>query len=119
MEVLGYECHDCGLSLEALEAGFWIDNMLASCRSGEPISFPAGASANMMAADGFGWYDTGQEHIITRSTFRNCGALTGGTGCDSNPLTGCTTASSVFFFLTHSSQYNPEIMQVSVNWLQH
>lgn len=114
MEVRGYECHDCGLPLEALEAGFWIDDMLANCRSGEPISFPAGASANMMAADGFGWYDTDQEHIISRSTFRNCGAVVGGSGCDSNPSTGCTQTSSVFSFLTHSSQFNPEIMQVSL-----
>ena len=26
-----------------------------------------------MAGSGFEWYDTGQSHIVTRVTFRNCG----------------------------------------------
>lgn len=31
-EIVGYEAHDNGLSLESLSSGFWIDNMVASCR---------------------------------------------------------------------------------------
>jgi hypothetical protein len=115
MEVLGFECHDCGLSIEALEAGFWIDNMLVNCRSGEPLNLPPGATANYIPANGFGWYDTDQEHIITRSTFRKCGSAANGGGCSSSSTIGCHVDSSVFSFLTHSSQFNPEIMQV---WFQ-
>jgi G8 domain len=113
MEIVGFECNDCGLSIEALESGFWIDNMLVSCRTGEPLSLPDGSAANYIRANGFGWYDTDQEHIITRSTFRNCGIKLNGRGCDSNAASGCDISSSVFTFLTHSSQFNPEIMQVS------
>jgi G8 domain len=113
MEILGYESHDSALSIEALEPGFWVDDMLVNCRSGESLVLPPGATAIYIGAYGFGWYDTGQEHIITRSTFRNCGTLTNGGGCDpTSPTVGCHTKSSVFRFLTHSSQFNPEIMQV-------
>jgi hypothetical protein len=115
MEVLGFECHDCGLSIAALEAGFWIDNMLVTCRTGEPLNLPPGGYANSIAGNGFGWYDTGQEHIITRSTFRNCGSIVGSNGCGSNASTGCQSGSSVFSFLTHSSEFNSEIMQVSIS----
>jgi hypothetical protein len=115
MEVRGFECHDCALSIEALESGFWIDNMLVTCRTGEPMNLPPGGLANGFGGNGFVWYDTGQEHIITQSTFRNCGSIVGGNGCDANNAsTGCRSGSSVFGFLTHSSQFNPEIMQVSV-----
>ena len=115
MEVLGFECHDCGLSIEALEAGFWIDNLLVTCRTGEPLNLPPNGRANSMGGNGFAWYDTDQEHIITRSTFRNCGSIVGSSGCDSDVSTGCHPDSSVFSFLTHSSQFNPEIMQVSIS----
>ena len=115
MEVLGFECHDCGLSIEALQSGFWIDNMLVNCRTGEPLNLPPGADATEMSADGFGWYDTDQDHIITNAIFRNCGRAVDATGgCGTNSKTGCNDVSSVFFFLTHSSQFNPEIMQVRV-----
>lgn len=44
MELVGFESHDNGLSVEALSDGFWIDDMLAVCRSGEPIALPPDAS---------------------------------------------------------------------------
>ena len=44
MELVGFESHDNGLAVESLSGGFWIDNMLAVCRSGEPISLPSDAS---------------------------------------------------------------------------
>ena len=111
--MIGFEAHDCGLSIEALASGFWIHNMLVTCRTGEPLSLPPNALASYMSASGFGWYDTDQEHIITNSTFRNCGRAVDTTGgCDSNTVTGCHSDSSVFSFLTHSSQFNPEVMQV-------
>lgn len=32
MEILGWETHDTGLSIESRSESFWIDNMLAVCR---------------------------------------------------------------------------------------
>ena len=70
--------------------------------------------------DGFVWYDTGQEHIITESVFRNCGYRSNEynqydqsstRGCGDSNSNGCSDSSSVFGFLTHSDQFTPEIMQ--------
>jgi hypothetical protein len=55
--------------------------------------------------------DQDQKHIITRSTFRNCGVPVNGKGCNGSSSTGCQSGSTVFSFLTHSSEFNPEIMQ--------
>ena len=121
MEVLKYECQDCGLAVEALVDGFWIDNMVAHCRTGEALLMPY-QNAEYTRADGFFWYDTGQEHIITSSTFRNCGYRSSlydqydsseSRGCGSNPYNGCGSGSTVFGFLTHSDQFNPELMQAT------
>jgi hypothetical protein len=123
MEVIDYECHDVGLSLEALEAGFWIANMVVACRTGEVLVLPV-QRADLIPGNGFFWYDTGQEHIITDSTFRNCGFRSDqynqydtseSRGCDSNTNNGCDDGSTVFGFLTHSDQFNPEIMQATRN----
>jgi hypothetical protein len=73
-----------------------------------------------MRGDGFFWYDTGQEHIITDSVFRNCGYRSDkfnqydqslNRGCDDSDSNGCTDRSTVFGFLTHSDQFTPELMQ--------
>lgn len=40
MEVIGIEAHDVGLSLAALEPGFWIDSLVATCRTGEVLAMP-------------------------------------------------------------------------------
>jgi hypothetical protein len=32
MELIGWESHDTGLSIESLAEAFWIDSMLAVCR---------------------------------------------------------------------------------------
>ena len=123
MEVKSYECHDIGLALEALAAGFWIDEMMATCRTGEILSLPA-QRADYINGDGFFWYDTFQEHIITNSKFRNCGYRSDNydqydssptRGCDGNPYNGCDSSSTVFGFLTHSDEHNPEIMQATKN----
>jgi hypothetical protein len=123
MEVVGYECHDIGLALEALESGFWIDHMKVTCRTGEPLKLPI-QRAHEIRANGFVWYDTGQDHIITDSSFKNCGYRSSAysqyetsptRGCDGNSINGCTSSSSVFGFLTHSDQFNPEVMQATKN----
>jgi len=121
MEVLGYECHDCGLAVEALVDGFWINDMIANCRTGEALILPS-QRAHWVRANAFFWYDTGQEHIITSSTFRNCGYRSSvydqydtseTRGCGDNPYNGCGDESTVFGFLTHSDEFNPELMQAT------
>lgn len=65
--------------------------------------------------------DTGEEHIITSATFRNCGYRaetnhyddSNTRGCDDNPVNGCHSRSSVWKFLTHSDQFTPEVMQAT------
>ena len=124
MEIVGFEAHDVGLAIEALEAGFWIDNMLAVCRTGTALKLPTSAFASSMSGSGFFWYDTGQEHIITNAVFRGCGYRsqqysqydnTTDRGCGDDANTGCSKSSTVFGFLTHSDQFNPEIMQATKN----
>lgn len=66
---------------------------------------------------------TGQEHIISNSLFRNCGYREGydeydnsaTRGCSDNLDNGCNEKSTVFGFLTHSDQFNPETMQGTKN----
>jgi len=54
--------------LEALEPGFWIDKMLAQCRTGETIAMPPGGSAAYMNGDGFFWYGTSfLDHFVRTS----------------------------------------------------
>lgn len=65
-----------------------------------------------------------QEHLMSRSTFRNCGFRSDkyaeyddseDRGCGENNSTGCEPGSSVFGFLTHSDLFTPEVMQASKN----
>lgn len=55
IEVLSIETHDVGLSLEALEAGVWIDRLLATCRTGEDLAMPREAVASYVRGSGFVW----------------------------------------------------------------
>lgn len=124
MELLGYEAHDVRLAFQAISTtGLWLDNMLAVCRTGENLDLPSRNPQNL-AADGITWYDINQKHIVTDSTFRNCGARsdqydqydTSPTrGCDSNPLSGCDTSSTTFGFLTSSDIFAPQIMTATRN----
>ena len=122
-DVIDYEAHDTGISLNVLEMGFGINNMVMGCRTGEILSLPV-QRADLIPANGFAWYDTVQEHIMTNSTFRNCGFksvewdqydASETRGCDSNIFNGCSTLSSVWGFVTHSNLHNPEIMQATRN----
>lgn len=66
-------------------------------------------------------FSSSPQHIITNSTFRNCGYRSAEfdqydqsptRGCvQSEDGYGCWSGSSVFGFLTHSDQFTPEIMQ--------
>jgi hypothetical protein len=119
MEVIDYEYHDGRLAIESLSDGFWLNNMVAVCRTGEPLGLQA-SNAYRLGGHGFTWYDTDQSHIITNSTFRNCGYRSNeysqydespDRGCGDDPQTGCDDRSSTFEFLTHSDQFTPEVMQ--------
>ena len=122
---LGFEVLDAGLALEELESGFWNDDMLVVCRTGEILSLPESSRASGIKGSGYFWYETGQEHIITNSLFRNCGYRSDefnqydtspDRGCsNSDNLVGCHQDSAVFGFLTHSDQFNPEGMQGTKN----
>ena len=106
MEINGFEAHDVELGLESLSAiGFGINNFLVECRSGEDWDMPG--NPNQVNANGFKWYDTNQEHIITTATFKNCGARRSDNvydssstrGCSTNSVNGCTSSSSVWSFV--------------------
>ena len=128
MNILKFEAHDVALGSESLSSqGFGIDQMLVNCRSGEqwvlPQDWPSNPDPSSVSADGFFWYDTGQEHIITNSMFRSCGYRSSeytydsspGRGCDSNSQNGCKSSSTVWGLLTHSDEHTPEIMQATKN----
>ena len=55
MEIVRFETHDIALGLEALEAGFGIDQLLVECRSGEEWVMPGSSSPNQVSANGFFW----------------------------------------------------------------
>lgn len=120
MDIIGYEAHDVGLGIEALASGFWMDQMFISCRTGESIAVPSDVKVNQMSGSGFFWYDTGQDHVISNSVFRNCGYRSESfadyntavdRGCGDSTASGCRSSSTTFGFLAHSDQFVPEIMQ--------
>jgi hypothetical protein len=97
--------------------GFWLSNALVVCRTGENLGLN---KSSYLDANGIVWYDTGQSHIVTNVTFRNCGTKSSNYsqydpvgGCDSNDSNGCTIDSSVFASLTFSNEFIPEIMQAT------
>jgi hypothetical protein len=113
MEVLGFECHECGMSMEALAADFWVNDMAAVCRTGDNLVLP-NQDATKVGADGFKWYDTGQEHIISNAEFRNCGYWSDefaqydasvDRGCGDDPLHACHWLSSIWGLLSHSDAF--------------
>jgi hypothetical protein len=99
-----------------------MNKALIQCRTGEKLGFPSN-NGSRMTANGFVWYDTHQEHILTNITFRHCGVRseqydqydTSPTrGCSmSDPQSGCSAESSTFGFLTHSDEFTPHVMQAT------
>jgi hypothetical protein len=117
--VHNFESHDNRLAIEALSSGFWMNNALAVCRTGSNIAIK---DARNLEGNGFVWYDTGVSHILTNTTFRNCGYRSDNfsqydqspdRGCGDDVYAGCRDDSSVFGFLTHSDEFTPEIMQAT------
>ena len=121
LQVTHFEAHDMGLSLEAFQDGIWIDDMLAVCRSGREIAMPTRASLGEVRGYGLYWYGTDQEHIVTNTVFRKCGARTAVFDeYNNDPTRGCgpdecEADSFVFGFRASSNQHNPELMQATRN----
>ena len=120
LEVVGYETHDVGRALNIYANDFWVDNMLAVCRTGEPIALPPSAATTRIPGNGFEWTNT--EHIVTNSTFRRCGYRSTDfaqydngpdRGCGDDNLTGCSPTSAVFNIFAQSDRNNPDLMQAS------
>jgi hypothetical protein len=128
-EIIRFELHDVGLSMNVF-GKVWIDAMLMECRSRNhrPTWFAGcptttdGVAPNWGVCNyrdfsffwgfgGFQWYDVGQQHILTNTTFRNCQNTW--SGCVYGSSAGLCDDVAVFTSLTHSDQYVPEIMQVT------
>jgi len=121
-EIHRYESHDAGLSGNYFGA-VYLNQMLVNCRSNHKPTFMSGCKVKneeyykcsvrdyqfWQTFAGFQWYDVGQHHIITNSTFRNCNANWNGP-C----IWGCEDV-SVWIFLTHSDEFVPEVMQATRN----
>jgi len=65
------------------------------------------------AVNGFQWYDTGQNHIMTNSTFRNC--RNDWEYCIFGPSAWTCSGSAVFTSLSHSDEYVPQLMQTTAD----
>ncbi|KAJ3325116.1 Fibrocystin-L [Boothiomyces sp. JEL0866] len=127
-ELIRYEAHDCGKAANMF-GQVWVNQMLAICRTRNVLPMyndcPTGKNQwwNCAGRDtsywseytGFEWYDVGQTHILTNTTFRNC--TTNWNGCI--PQTGMNGTQSclgtAWTFLTHSDQFVPEQMQATAN----
>jgi len=126
-----FEMHDVVLSMNVFGA-VWIDNLLMNCRSNNVPSWFAGCPAAPVvsqtppwglcnqrdfyffrAMGGFQWYDVGQKHIMTDSTFRNCKAEW--EHCIYGSAPGVCSNVAVFTSLSHSDQFVPQLMQTTRN----
>ena len=118
-ELLNFEAHDVGLSANVFGSA-WVNAMLINCRSMHTPDVPCSGICKWRESRyfhqmfaGFQWYDVGQTHIVTNSTFRNCDGTRQCRGCFSNSF----RASAAFTLLTHSDQFVPEFMQATRNIL--
>eukprot|EP01113_Clastostelium_recurvatum_P030352 TRINITY_DN3679_c0_g2_i2.p1 TRINITY_DN3679_c0_g2~~TRINITY_DN3679_c0_g2_i2.p1 ORF type:complete len:910 (+),score=157.18 TRINITY_DN3679_c0_g2_i2:178-2907(+) len=131
-EIIRFEFHDVGLSMNVF-GKVWIDSMLMECRnknhnvtwfSGCPSAPTEGVAPSSSLCNprdyeyfstfgGFQWYDVGQQHILTNSTFRNCEETW--SRCVYPKEKGICNNVAVFTSLTHSDQFVPEMMQVTYN----
>jgi hypothetical protein len=129
-EIVRFEIHDTGLAMNVF-GEVWIDQLLMECRSSSHLptflSGCPGADVNnrnrwisasprdyiyWQGGSGFQWYDVGQRHILTNSTFRNCRNDWQYCIYSSSSSAKCS-GSSVFLALTHSDQFVPELMQAT------
>jgi hypothetical protein len=88
----------------------WLTNMLCICRTRNVPVRPCTVACKYYELSffqsefaGFTWYDTGQRHIVTNTTFHNCDG-TRTPSCKSNCL-----KSAVWNLITHSNQLVPEV----------
>jgi hypothetical protein len=124
-EIVGFSFHDLGMSANLLGV-HWMSNGVMACRTGEDLLLPcagcendpvkAAAVLKDMDGTGFGWYDTGMQHILTDITFRRCGVYESSRapspGCG-NGNKGCQYLSSVFKFNSGSDRFVPQMLQAT------
>jgi hypothetical protein len=124
-EIVGFQFHGVGMSGNLLGV-LWMANGVMACRTGLPLQLPcvgcdtdAAKAAGIlkgMEGTGFGWYDTGLQHILSNITFRSCGisepkrALALGCG---NGKGGCQPLSSVIKFNSGSDRFAPQMLQAT------
>eukprot|EP01087_Luapelamoeba_hula_P000813 TRINITY_DN105_c0_g1_i5.p1 TRINITY_DN105_c0_g1~~TRINITY_DN105_c0_g1_i5.p1 ORF type:complete len:1108 (+),score=125.47 TRINITY_DN105_c0_g1_i5:207-3530(+) len=128
-ELVRLEIHDTALSMNVF-GQVWITGMLMDCRSDNVPTWFAGCPTapavsqsppwgNCNIRDfyffsnlgGFQWYDTGQDHILQDSTFRNC--RNDWPHCIFGSAPGVCGHAAVFTSLSHSDQFVPQLMQVT------
>lgn len=129
-EIVRFELHDVSLAMNVF-GQVWIDQMLMECRNqhhgptwfnGCPTAAAEGQYTQygkcnirdftfFQTFGGFQWYDVGQQHILTNSTFRNC--RNDWNRCVYGSVNGKCNDVAVFTSLTHSDQFVPELMQVT------
>jgi hypothetical protein len=124
-EITGFQFHDVGMSGNLLGV-HWMANGIMACRTGLPLQLPcagcdtdAAKAADIlkgMEGTGFGWYDTGMQHILSNITFRRCGIYepkrAPAPGCG-NGKGGCQPLSSVFKFNSGSDRFAPQMLQAT------
>lgn len=96
-ELLNLEAHDIGKFAQVFGAAY-ITNASVTCDTGRQLESTGStwldrSATNLGEKPVFSWYDTGQQHIVTNSTFRNC--------------------PKVWQLLTHSFEHVPEFMQAT------
>ena len=118
VELLGVEVHDTQRSVQVYNCQVfgeaWLTNMLCICRTRNIPVRPCTVACKYYELwffqsefTGFTWYDAGQRHIMTNTTFRNCDG-TRTPLCTSNCL-----KSAVWNLITHSNQLVPEVQLVA------
>ncbi|KAH9259577.1 hypothetical protein BASA81_001999 [Batrachochytrium salamandrivorans] len=117
-EVIRAETHDVGESMNVF-GQVYLTQMLVQCRTlGQhaPHNFCASGScasrdrAFFQSFNGFSWYDVYQNHIMTKTEFRNCNPKQ--VPCPLRYKPDCS-GSRIFTMLTHSNQFVPEVMQAT------
>jgi hypothetical protein len=120
-EVFRLEAHDTNIAANAF-GKVWVDQLDVTCRSknSQPkynnCTYPTNEYWKCHIRDlkffydfaGFQWYDVGQSHIVTNSTFRSCTNLW-------PERTGSCNFCHHWTVLTHSDQFVPEVMQATRN----
>ncbi|KAI9034510.1 G8 domain-containing protein [Hyaloraphidium curvatum] len=106
-DIIRMELHDINLAANVF-GSVSATGVLHTCRTANKPTWFAGEF------HGWQWYDTGQRHIITDITFRNCRSDWNGPCVYASQYNSCSD-NSIWTILTHSDQFVPEVMQATRN----